>query len=315
MKKTISLILILCLSVGFSLLTACDANKDKDDNTASNEAIKLLEKSSQYYSNAKNVRMDSLIDSVLIYNDMFSGEPAICGTQLNLVTVIYNDPFSFTSEGLFTYDDTIEDGGISYIMQNNTKSTQYGVVNDDKISVYQFANEEWLKADLSNEDFISNDTLGLNYISKYDKFMTEGKILGNEKISGLDTIKAEYKLTKEYSKIIFLRYGFQEFAALIGNDTDKIISDLMKDARFTVWFDEKSDEVVKLEVDLTSLMKTFRKLVIEDNKEHLSKEKYDYLNYCADKISIKNTIKFSNVDQNKEFVLPQEAKDAKVHGQ
>ncbi len=310
MKKAISLILCLCTSL--FLLTACNVvNKSSTE-----DAMGLLKKSSDYYKNINNVKIDSVIDSVMIYNDMFTGEPIICGTKLDVTTVMYNEPFRFTSEVLFTYDDTIEDGGISYIMQNNTRSTQHGVSEGDKISVYQFANKEWLRVDLTNEDFVLNDTLGLNYITYYDKFVTDGKIVGKEKVDDIDTIKAEFTLNEDYAKIMYKKYGFEEFAKLIDNtNTDKAILDMMKNATFTVWFNEKSDEAVKVEVDLTSLMGSFRKVVIEDNKEHLSDEKYAYLNESADKISIKNTIKFSNVDKNESFELPEEAKEAKVYGQ
>ncbi len=310
MRKVISLILCLCTSL--FLLTACnDVNK-----SSAEDAMGLLKKSSDYYKNVKNVEIDSVIDSVMIYNDMFTGEPVICGTKLDVTTVMYNEPFRFTSEVLSTYDDTIEDGGISYIMQNNTKSTQHGVGEGDKISVYQFLKEEWLRVDLTNEDFVLNDTLGLNYITNYDKFVTDGKIIGKEKVDDFGTIKAEFTLNEDYAKIMYKKYGFEEFAKLIDKtNTDKAILDMMKNAKFTVWFNEKNDEVVKVEVDLTSLMDSFRKIVIEDNKEHLSEEKYAYLNESADKISIKNTIKFSNVDKNESFELPEEAKEAKVYGQ
>ena len=310
MKKIISLILCMCTSL--FLLTACsDVNKSNSE-----DAMGLLKKSSDYYNNVKNVKLNSVIDSVMIYNDMFTGEPVICGTKLDISTVLHNEPFRFSSDVLFTYDDTIEDGGVSYIMQNNTKSIQHGVAKDDKISIYQFANDEWLRVDLSDEDFMLNDTLGLNYIANYDRFIKDGKIVGKEKVDDIDTIKAVYTMKEDYVKIMFKKYGFEEFAKLVDSDnTDKAILDMMKDATFTVWFNENSDEIAKVEVDLTSLMETFRKIVIEDNKEHLSEERYAYLNESANKISIKNTIKYSNIDNNEDFELPEEAKEAKIHGQ
>lgn len=310
MKKVISLILCLCTSL--FLLTACsDVDKSNTE-----DAMGLLKKSSEFYNEIKNVKLDSEIESVMIYNDMFTGEPAICGTTLDINSLMYNEPFRFTSEVLFTYDDTIVDGGVSYIMENNTKTIQHGISENDKISIYQNADEEWLRVDLSNEDFMLNDTLGLNYITNYDKYIKDGKIVGKEKIDDIDIIKAEFTLNEEYVKIMFKKYGFEEFAKIIDSaNTDKAILDMMKGATFTVWFDENSDEIAKVEVNLTSLMETFRKIVIEDNKEHLSEEKYAYLNECADKISIKNTIRFSNIDNNEDFKLPEEAKEAKVHGQ
>lgn len=324
MKKIMSFILILCICTSL-FLTACsnantnsDANANiSDTNTNSNDdAMNLLKKSSDYYNNVKNVKIDNVINSVMIYNDMFTGEPVICGTKLDVTTVMHNAPYRFTSDILSTFDDTIEDGGITYIMQNNTKTTQHGVSEDEKISIYQFINDEWLKVGLEKDEFVLNDTLGLNYVTNYNMFVTEGKIVGNEVVDDINTIKAEFTLDEEYAKLMYKKYGFEEFAKLVDSkNTDKAILEMMKDATFKVWFNENNDEIVKIEVDLTSLMDTFRKVVIEDNKKHLSEDRYDYLNKCADKIAIKNTIKFSNVDNNEDFELPKKAKEAKVYGQ
>ena len=294
MKKVISLILCLCTSL--LLLTACsDVNKSNTE-----DAMDLMKKSSDYYNKINNIKISSVIESVMIYNSMISGEPMICDSILDVSTVIHNDPYRFSSDILFSYDDSKDDGSISFTTDNNTKSKQFGFSEDNKISIYQYENDEWLRVDLTNEDFVLNDTLGLNYITNYNKYVTDGKIIGKEKIDDVDTIKAEFTLNEEYAKIMFKKYGFGTLAKIVDStNTDKAILDMMKYATFTVWFNENSDEIAKVEVNLTSLMDTFRKIVIEDNKEHLSEESYTK----------------SNIDNNEDFELPEDAKEAKVHGQ
>ena len=303
MKKGIAIILVMLMCTSL-LFTACSNEAD---------AMKMLEKSSKYYNKQNNVKIDSFIESCVIYNSMYSGEPIICGTTTSVSTALYNNPFSFKSNVLSSYDDKIEDGGISFLMQNNSEIIQYALEENDKISIYQEQDGEWLRVDLAKEDFLLNDIIGLNYIKNFDKYVSEGKILGNEKIEDKDATKAEYTFNQEYLNIMYKKYGFIEFAKKINSeDVEGVINELMKDVKLTIWFDQKSDEIIQMEINMTSLMDAFRKVVIENNKAHLSEESYTYLNECADKIKIKNTIKLTNINGNEDFELPEGAKEAKA---
>lgn len=307
MKKLLSILMILC----FCLITLVGCSSSNSGINNKYDAMELIDNSSQYYVNAKNFKLDHEMKSCLIYNSVNTGEPIIITTCTNVETMVYNSPFCFSNEIILTFDEDTDDGTLGLLLQRTSSSQQYGVADGDNVTIYQSVDREWNNAQMTNEDFLKNDTLGVNYILNYKTYITEGTIVNsNEKLDGTDTIKAEYSLNNNYLKILFLKSGFEPFASMINeSNPDKAIEDLMKGVKLTVWFDKNSSAVLQTQIDMTQLMDTIVNLILDDNKDTITAEQSAFITNYANEVELINTVKYGSINNDSEFNLPDDAKN------
>ena len=169
-------------------------------------------------------------------------------------------------------------------------------------TMYMYDGQSWTSGEASEADFAEYDARNsmLGYIGDGSKYTQEG----TEQVNGANAYKYSYVLTEAELKEQMQESGALDSVSQLGLDVSQVDSmlDELGDVTAYVWIDEATYYPVKYEMDMTTVMDTLMKNMLEamgDQAEGVSMSVPE----------MKISMTCSNFNSATDFTVPDEAQN------
>jgi hypothetical protein len=178
----------------------------------------------------------------------------------------------------------------------NKKLVQYIEESGDKIIVYSYMNNQWIKQSLPKGSY--------NPLSEYENYIKGIKSV---------TIKednADSTIFEVVAKGSYLKENIKQNLASMGMAKMELTDDFLKDLddlTYSVTIDKNTGTISKMEIDLSDFMSKFGNNLVDsmqvpDQKKNIMKEMFSSM-------KIVMNITLSQFDSVEKFTIPQEVKE------
>lgn len=312
MKKKL---LLLSIIVGL-IVIACGCQKEEKPEKPKDtypEAMELMKKSSELYSNVENLEIKQVMDMTMMSSDMATGENTIINVHMDSNSIIFVDPMKSktTIETKYAQEDNSEttENKTPFIPETQNIVVYMVAENDNYIS-YQYNMGEWFKMIIDNPEIAKQQMQGLDYIKEYEKFFKNGKTIDVETVNGIETYKTQFQLNSDYMTELLNQYGLNE-TLLPDSNTDELMNKIMaslEDVVYEVWFSKEDYSMVKLSADMSPMFKGIKNVLMKE--ESLTEEEKNEIGNTFGSMKGITEIYYDNINNCEDFEIPQEALDA-----
>ncbi len=309
-KKVVALILTGVLAMS---ATACGDKSSADANASVNTDVQAgaqdtaepaseaqpdvdpMEEAMKNMESVTNMEAQMIMDMDMTISAEGQEEAVESNTTMNMVC--FTDPLKIKM------DMTVDMG------DQGSANTQVYVVpsENDTYNVYMYDGQSWASQEVTESDMAASGLADydarssmLNYIGDGSKYTQEG----TEQIDGGNAYKYSYVLTEEELKDQMKESGALDSVSQLGLDVSQVDSmlDGLGDVTAYVWIDEATMYPVKYEMDMTTVMDSLMKNMVEamgDQAEGVSMSVPE----------MKVVMTCSNFNNATDFTVPDEAQN------
>lgn len=185
---------------------------------------------------------------------------------------------------------------IYYDLDGNKFTMYMGMPNED-------GEIEWVKQTQENKLFSELNKDNKEKLELDEKALKEVKYLGKYDEDGKSLLK--FETTMSFDAYMDMLQGYGDMLMSSGKEEDKLAADMLKnigDITYIVYVDEDTNEIVKYEMDLGSLMGSMFDNISES--EDMPEEVLEQLKNM--KMEMEMHIEYLNVNEAKDFEIPKE---------
>ena len=195
-------------------------------------------------------------------------------------------------------------------MGENMQMQVYAKETDGKLTMYMNEGSGWQAGEATKNELEEQLQQGnaQNYMNTFIEAATSYKSLGSETVNGKKTEKIECTIKSDAIGTALMASGMEEQMNLEGADAETVAKmfEGVDDLVFTVWVDADAVQVVKMDMDMTQMMKQ----LMDNSLKQMGGEQAESLAGLITVNEMKFTITMDNINGLSEIEIPQEALDA-----
>ncbi len=208
------------------------------------------------------------------------------------------------------FTDPLKVKAITKLGEPTLTTETYAEMEGDKIIVYAGMAGEWVRQEMSLEEF--NADASSNFQQDAQLFLGSMRSFEAaeepETLNGVETVKITGKITgDDIKKVMETSGSLDGMDEMAGGDDafDSLTSDIykdMKDIPVTVWLDQKTYAIVRIEMDMTECIAAIYTTI------------FGSMGITEDMIKVNSAVfkmDISNLNSATEFEIPEAAKNAK----
>lgn len=195
-------------------------------------------------------------------------------------------------------------------MGENAQMQMYAKEADGKLMLYMNDGDGWEAREATKSELESQIQQGnaQNYMNTFIEAATSYKSLGSETVNGKQTEKIECTIKSDAIGAALMASGMEEQMNLEGADAETVAKmfEGVDDLVFTVWVDADAAQIVKMDMDMTQMMKQ----LMDNLLKQMGGEQAAALSGMITVNEVKISITMENINSVSEIDIPQEALDA-----
>lgn len=292
-KKVNSLILALLMVFG---LCACGAEERAQSSAPKiPDLMEVMQEANEKLADVKSMSYEFEMDLEM--------GGTIGGENNSIVMKIGGTADSITSPMAMKMDMTMDMGElgkydtINYYQEEDGKCAVYTGINMGEEKMY------WIKQTMGSlaamKQYNAKDSFGL-YLSCMEEFQDKGA----EEIAGTKAVRYDGVIPKEALNKVLQSAGMQSYLSAVedGSKVQELLKD-MGNLPMSIWIAEDTGLPVHYEMDMTEMLQNMMGKITDETDGSASAD-----NVTISRVYMSMTI--TGVDNVKEIVLPEEAKEA-----
>lgn len=269
---------------------SADAQDNAEPASEAQPDVDPMEEAMKNMESVTNLEAQMIMDMDMTVSA--EGQEQAVESTTTMDMVCFNDPVKIK------LDMTMDMGA-----QGSTNMQVYVMPSDSgTYTMYMYDGQSWTSGEASEADFAEYDARNsmLGYIGDGSKYTQEG----TEQVNGANAYKYSYVLTEAELKEQMQESGALDSVSQLGLDVSQVDSmlDDLGDVTAYVWIDEATYYPVKYEMDMTTVMDTLMKNMLEamgDQAEGVSMSVPE----------MKISMTCSNFNSATDFTVPDEAQN------